>query len=202
MLWNNLPASYNFISFFFNQYWTNNGWFASLVLITISSFIGFVVDLIKKNTRIETNLKQIRKDLLIYSITVFSLFVLFGLTVYFQSNRYPSSCSFSLHKDECYSSVAFNLVNFNKLDISLCHKMNDLLYKDRCLIILAMQNKTLDGCEKVQNRRMKDICLGYFAQRLKNENICDNMKYYSRSECLGWINSHGSVPSYSPNAID
>ena len=76
------------------------------------------------------------------------------------SYQEPSVCDKIKDKEGrnyCYSN--YIQISFNRgADISICEKIQDLIYKDGCYGWFAIHNKNASICEKIQNTSIRNDC--------------------------------------------
>ncbi|MEK6919204.1 MAG: hypothetical protein AABW73_04145 [Nanoarchaeota archaeon] len=165
----------------------NSGHLWMSIPIIIFTLIGFIIDKTKKETK---KSKEILKSIISALILLVIIFGLYGVGSYFYSDN-PSKCEYFSDKDNCYSSVALNLVNQGKLEISLCEKIQYDSLKFKCYIWLAGQNKDLQVCDNIPYYPTKDQCISNLALLQNDPSICDKTQKEFKEECLKWV-SQGS----------
>ena len=76
------------------------------------------------------------------------------------SYQEPSVCDKIKDKEGrnyCYSN--YIQISFNRgANISICEKIQDLIYKDGCYGWFAIHNKNVSICEKIQNTSIRNDC--------------------------------------------
>ncbi|MCX8197132.1 MAG: hypothetical protein N3G80_02345 [Candidatus Micrarchaeota archaeon] len=89
-----------------------------------------------------------------------------------------------VQKDECYLSLAEA-----KADPQLCKRIYAIDKMDECYFLFA--NSSIQYCDMISSKEMKEACLMQNAIRLKDEKVCQRIQdSQKRTECLSKILPH------------